>query len=542
MRRAWLRMSERNATEPDVSEDRRAPPPRARTRDGGPSRSVAELDRGQRGREPASESVGSAGPPEREVVRPAARRGAAGRGDSEFHPRMLDIDEAPRSPIRWLVVLTLAALLACAATWASLSRIASYASATGKVQATGRTKVVEALAIGKVARILVRDGDTVKAGAVLVEFDPTAALSARTILDQKLIDLRAQTQRLRMEIEAARAERIVPDTAVGWSGDVPEAVRAREAGVARADLMKLAAEVETLVGRRHAKEAERDRYAASIEAQKALVATTQENLTMVETLSKSGFNSEAKYLDARTQLEDQRVTQTAYEGSLGRAEQAILVISSQIAKARQVFVATATQAVSSDEQASLDLAQQLVKADDTLRDMVLTAPVAGIVHASAVTTVGQVAKPRQQMMQIVPSDAPIEIQAYISNTDIGFIREGDPATVKITAFDYRAYGSIDGTVTHVASDRLPLQGRATVQPSSLDGEYRPTTEAQKTGNIQFPITVRLARTTITVQGDDIPLVPGMGVNVEILTENRRAIDYIVAPIQELFSTAAHERS
>ena len=506
-------------------------------RDEGPSRRLAELDRDPRRREPASEPDGSTGSPERKVV----RRGAAGRGDSEFHPRTLDIDDAPRSPIRWRVVLTLAALLACAATWAYLSRIASYASVTGKIQVTGRTKVVEALTIGKVAKILVRDGDTVKAGAVLVEFDSTAALAVRTILDQQLADLRAQSQRLRMEIEAAHAEPIVPSTTVQWSGDVPEAVRTRETGVARADLTKFAAEVETLVSRRHAEEAERDRYAASIEAQKALVATTQESLTIIETLSKSGFNSEAKYLDTKTQLDNQKVTQTGYEGSLRQAEQTILMINSQIAKARDVFVTTATKAVSLNEQTSLDVTQQLVKADSTLRDMVLIAPVAGIVHASAVTTIGQVAKPRQQMMEIVPSDAAIEVQAYISNTDIGFIRKGDPATVKITAFDYKAYGSISGTVTYIADDRLVLQGQAINQPSSLDGEYRSTTEAQKTGNIQFPITVRLARTTITVQGEDIPLVPGMGVKVEILTENRRAMDYIVSPIQELFSTAAHER-
>ena len=406
----------------------------------------------------------------------------------------------------------------------------------------GRTKVVEALAMGKIIDILVREGDAVKAGAVLLKFDSTDALAARTILDQKLTDLRAETQRLRMVIEAAHAETINPNTAIAWEHKIPGPVQSREARVAVADLAKLAAEIDTLVSQKHAREAERDGYIGMIAAQKALVATTQDSLTMVESLLKSGFNSEAKYLDTKTQLEDQKVTQTAYEGSLGKAEQAILTIDNQISKTREVFVTKATQAVSYNEQTMAELVQQLVKADATLKDMVLTAPVDGTIHALNVTTVGQVAKIGQQLLQIVPSGTPIEIQAYVSNTDIGFIRTGDAATIKVTAFDYKAYGSIDGTVTDVANDALALVGKTTVQSSSLDGEYRSTSTAQKTGNIQFPITVRLSRATIMAQGEEIPLVPGMGVNVEILTENRRAIDYIWSPIQELFSTAAHERS
>ena len=145
-------------------------------------------------------------------------------------------------------------------------------------------------------------------------------------------------------------------------------------------------------------------------------------------------------------------------------------------------------------------------------------------------------------MQIVPSDAQIEILAYVSNTDIGFIRKGDPATIKFTAFAYGTYGALDGTVTEVANDASALQGKATLQSSSLDGDYGSTSTAQMTGKLQFPILVRAARSTMAVEGGEIALVPGMSVNVEILTEKRRGIDYIVSPLLELFSTAAHEHS
>ena len=477
---------------------------------------------------------------DRGVARPTPRR--QGRGYAEFHPGLLAIEDTPGSPIHGRIVFALVALLVVTGAWSYFGRFSTYTSATGKIEAAGRTKVLEALAIGKVAKILAHDGDAIKAGAVMVELDTTDALAARTIIDQNLTDLRAQTFRLKPEIGAARADTIDANTKIPWDKDVPAAVRKREDGVAHADLAKLAAQIATLVSQKQAKEAEREKFAKNIEAQKALVAITQENLTMIESLLKSGYNSQAKYLDMKAQLDGQQVMQTSYEGSLESAKQAVAMIDSEIAKTREVFVTTSTQTVTTNEQTIVDLAQQLVKADQALSNMTLHAPVTGVVHASAVTTIGQVVKPGQQLMQIVPSDSPIEIQAYVSNTNIGFIRKGDPATIKITAFTYNTYGSIDGIVTDIATDALALQGKPIAQSAALDGDYRAATEAEKTGKLQFPVTVRATRSTMTVEGKEIPLVPGMAVTVQILTEKRRAIDYIVSPLEELFSTAGHERS
>ena len=468
------------------------------------------------------------------------RRRSGRRG--EFHPGVLTIDDAPGSPVRRQVVLAVAGLLLAVLAWSYFGRLASYTSAAGKIQVVDRTKVVEALARGKVIELKVQDGDVVEAGAAVVQLDPADALAARTIVQQKLTDLRAEILRLKTTSVAARADTVDPATTIAWGGDVPAPVREREDGVAHADLARLASQIATLLSQKRAKEVTRQKYQNSIEAQKALVAVTQENAAMIQGLVQGGYNSQAKYLEMKALLDDQQVTQTSYEGSLESARQAILMIDSEIAKTRETFVTAATQKMSSDEQAVVDLAQQLVKAEQTLANMTLRAPTAGIVHANQVTAIDQVVKPGEQLMQVVPRDAPLEIQAYLSNQDIGFVRIGDPATIKITAFTYGTYGSIDGTVTDVAKDALVLPGKLAVQPSSLDGDYRATTDAQKTSTFQFPIIVRAARSTMTVEGKEIPLVSGMNVTVEILTEHRRAIDFIISPLLELFSTAGHERS
>ena len=353
---------------------------------------------------------------------------------------------------------------------------------------------------------------------------------------------RAEVERAKVEIAAARVATVDPSAKIGWSADVPANVRAREDAVARADLANLAAQIATFRSQRTAREAERDKYVKNIAAQKALVAVTQENLTMIESLMKSGFNSQAKYLDMKATLDGQQVAQTSYEGSLENAKQAILVIDSQIAHARETFVARHTQEISNDEQVVVDLAQQLVRADVTFANMTLRAPVDGTIHANAITTIGQVVRPGQQLLQIVPSGQPLEIEAYVQNADVGFIRQGDKATVKVDAFTYSIFGSIDATVTDIANDALKLQGnKSTVQESSLDGSYGSTSAADKTGNLQYPVHLRADQTWMLVEGKHVPLVPGMLVTVEIELEKLRAIDYVLSPIEALFSTAAHER-
>ena len=479
--------------------------------------------------------------PSRRVPPPSVRAPVVGGRDAEFHPGTLALDDEPGSPIRLQVYLAIGALLLCSLAWAWFGHISTYTSAAGKIQMTGRTKVVEGLSKGKVQKILVRDGDTVKAGVPLIELDPTDALAKRTIVADKLTDARAEVERAEVEIAAARVDTVNPATKIAWSREVPANVREREDAVARADLANLAAQIATFRSQKTAREAERDKFVKNIAAQKSLVAVTQENLTMIETLMKSGFNSQAKYLDMKATLDGQQVMQTSYEGSLENAKQAILVIDSQIAHAREVFVAKRTQEISDDAQVIVDLAQQLVRADVTLANMTLRAPVDGTIHANAVTTIGQVVKPGQQLLQIVPSNQPLEIEAYVQNVDVGFIRKGDKATVKVDAFTYNVFGAIDATVTDVANDAAKLQGKSQVQDSSLDGSYGSMSAADKTGNLQYPVHLRADQSWIMVEGKHVPLAPGMLVNVEIEMEKLRAIDYVLSPIEALFSTAVHER-
>ncbi|MGH7112641.1 MAG: HlyD family efflux transporter periplasmic adaptor subunit, partial [Stellaceae bacterium] len=266
-----------------------------------------------------------------------------------------------------------------------------------------------------------------------------------------------------------------------------------------------------------------------------------ETVAMHTQLAKEGWNSQADLLTVLATLKEAQTDLAKLEGQLANAKAAIPVIDSEIAKTRESFIAADTQSLADAAHQVDDLEQQLAKADQALADTSLRAPVAGTVEASAVTTIGQVVKPGQQLLQIVPQGLPLEIQAYLPNTDVGFVRKGTPVEIKVDAFPYGTYGTIPGRVIAVAGNALPTTHKPALQTASLDGTLSETTAAQKTASLAFPILVSALRTRMNIDGREIPLSAGMTVTVDLKTEEERVIDYVVDPLIALFSTAAHER-
>jgi hemolysin D len=478
-------------------------------------------------------------PPER----PALPRAAVNR---DFSPAALRILDVPGSPLRKVTLAAIGALLLAALAWAYFGRLAVYAEAPGRIQEIGRTKVIEPRETGQVSAIRVRNGEHVSKGQVLIVLDPTDALATRAMIVQKLADSRADIARWQAEIAAVRAAtgaagRIKVDPTIAWAADIPQNVRRREESVLRADLSRLSATLADLQAQRNQKESMKDKFAANIAAQKKLIAVLSETVTMHAQLEKEGWNSKADLLTVLARLKQAQIDLATLEGQLANARAAIPVIDSEITRTRESFVTADTQSLVSAAHQADDLEQQLAKAEQAVANTRLRAPVAGTVEASAVTTIGQVVKPGQQLLQIVPQGLPLEIQAYVPNTDIGFIRKGMPVEIKVDSFPYATYGTIPGRVITVADNALPTTQKRRLQTASLDGALSETTAAEKTASLAFPILISASRTTMDIGGQRIPLSAGMTVVVDIKTEEERAIDYVLDPLIELFSTAAHER-
>ena len=165
----------------------------------------------------------------------------------------------------------------------------------------------------------------------------------------------------------------------------------------------------------------------------------------------------------------------------------------------------------------------------------LRAPVSGTVQQLAIFTVGGVVQPAQALMIIVPDDATVVVEANILNKDIGFIREGQPVRVKLEAFNFTDYGIVPGVVESISPDAIDLN-----QPSSqAPGDNQARGLPQR--GLVYAIRIRLSNRTIRVHGRDQIIGPGLAVQAEIKTGERRIIDFLLSPIAQTLDVAGRER-
>ena len=380
---------------------------------------------------PAAASSPSA--TERPEQRALALVGARSRSvsDREFLAPVLEILETPASPVHLAFLWIICALVVVGLAWAYFGRIDIIAAAQGKFQPTGRVKVIEPVETGRVAAIHVANGGSVKAGDVLVELDRSAPEADVEAAREDLASARAEALRRRTELAAAKARAFAPSPAIAWPGDVAPDLRDRESRVLSADLGQLAATVASFDAQRSQKTAERDMLKQTIATQQKLVATLQTRVDMRTKLVEMRAGAKAAVIDATETLQYQQTQLAMQEGQLASASTGIKVIARDSERAVEFFLSDDAQKLSDAERRAQDDRQRLAKAEAEADDMILRAPIAGRVQSSVITNVGQVVTSGQEIMRIVPQDSKLEIEAYVLNRDIGFVRVGQEAIVKI---------------------------------------------------------------------------------------------------------------
>ena len=455
------------------------------------------------------------------------------RADQEFLPAAIEILERPGSPIAFILLRLISLFVLLALVWACLGWTDIVAVARGKIQPTGRIKLVQPVETGKVRQILAVNGSQVSEGQTLVFLEPEEALADEKGLIEGLASARAEAARRAMVIAAADTPEMTPLDIVWWEG-IPSLTRQRESAVGRADLRNLAAQVMSLDAQRAQKAAERDRLANMIGAQERLIATLQERVDMRTSLLRSDSGTKASVIDATETIHTQM---TVLE-----AERAMASLLADRAKTIATFIADNATRHNEAERQSVDLEQRLAKARVKVEHMSLRSPSDGIVQASSVTGIGQVLTAGQEVMRVVPQQGEIEIEVYIENKDIGFIHEGQDASLKIEAFPFTRYGIVAARVIRVAKDAIPEPDAKQIEGDpTRPGETRSQAGAQRVQNLVFPVTLTAEQRSIRADGNLVPLSAGMSVTAEIKTGQRRMIDYILSPIREVASEAMNER-
>ncbi len=464
------------------------------------------------------------------------------RSDQEFLPAALAILETPPSPVRVGLLWAICLLMTFAIGWGYFGHIDILAVAQGKIQPTGRVKTIQPLETGRVVALYVENGQHIAAGDVLVELDPAEAVADEMATASAFAAFKAERLRRGAALDALEGNAPGETPKIAWPDEIPPQIRAREDRVLKGDLGQLRISVQSYDAQIAQKKDEERRLESTVKAQEILIETLQERVAMRRALLARGSTPKAAVIDALETLQTQQTALTTQRGQLIEARSAQEVMAKDRQRTIDNFIAENGQKMAEAERQIDDLEQKFVKAHVKTGHMTLTSPIAGTVVGLSVTTKNQVLTSSEELMRIVPDGGGIEIESYVENKDIGFIKIGQTAIVKIESFPFTRYGSLDARVIRVAHDAIPepdaqmIEGNPSKPPkSSYFGG------AQRMQNLVFPVTLQAQKEAINIDGADFPLTPGMSVSVEIKTGKRRILEYLFSPLVETASHAMRER-
>ena len=457
------------------------------------------------------------------------------RDELAFLPAALEIVETPPSPIGRAIGATLIAVFVLALLWASLGHVDIVATATGKIIPTGHSKVIQPFETGVVRAIRVADGQTVSAGDVLIELDPT--------INQGEIDhLRGDLQSAQLDIarlRAALADTNDPLAAFRPPEDANPAMVVMQRQFLVAQIAEHKAKIAALDGQKDQKQAELATIAATIDKLEAVIPTIQERVNIRKSLNEYG--SRLQYFEVLQQLVESQHEELVQESRSHEAEAALAAITDTRAQTEAEYRRTLFGELTEAERKAAGSAADLSKAQERTKLQLLTAPVSGMVQQLAVHTVGGVVTPAQNLMMIVPSDSQLEIEAMVSNRDIGFVHAGDAVEIKVDTFDFTRYGLLHGQVLSISSDSIvrdaPDDRSTDNKPAGTSG----ATSEPKGQELTYAARISLDRTQMQVEDKMVNLSPGMAVTAEIKTGSRRIISYLLSPLMKYKQESLRER-
>lgn len=425
-----------------------------------------------------------------------------------FLPAALEIIESPPNPIGRAMLWCVIALVVVALSWASFGRVDVVAIAPGKLIPSDRIKLVQPLATGQVRAIYVRDGQRVKRGEVLIELDPTIAQADEDQLAQSLAEEQA---------------------ALGRQRSFAQWLATREARGAPSDALQRTL-LEQLIAEHRAKLASIDRALerkrAELQATERLVEKAERTLPLiveradsVATLARSNLvpkhsalETEQARIEAQQDLAVQRATALSLQAAIGEFD---AQRDETHAEAQRVT----SQSIEEMERRIASLQQDVLKARTITHQQSLVAPIDGIVQQLKVHTIGGVVTPAEPLMTLVPEGEALEVEAMVLNRDIGFIAEGQSATIKVDAFPFTRYGVLQGRLVDVSNDAT----------------------ADEHLGLVYATRVSLSQARMRIDAKDILLSAGMAVTVEVKTGQRRLIEYFLAPLLQATDESVRER-
>lgn len=434
-------------------------------------------------------------------------------GDYEF---ALDVDAAKRldvNPRAKTLLYGMIGFLVIAAIWANFAVLDEVTHADGKVVPSSQVQIIQYFEGGIIKQIMVEEGELVSAGQVLARIDDTSFSANLGELNANYFAFLGRAQRL--DAEARGAALTFSPVLTAEHREIATAER----NLYNARQADLESQLAILGGQTDQRKQELAELREKLAQQRRSLIFLREEFDITKPLAEQGIVSQVDLLRLRREINDLSGEISSGQLAIPRAQSAIDEASRRVEEKVFGFQAQSSQDLVEVQSQLSALEQTIAMARDRVERTEIRSPVAGIVKEIRLKTVGGVLQPGEELMQVVPIEDTLLIEARVRPNDIGFLKTNQKAIVKLTAYDFAIYGGLPAVLERISAD--------TIQDEE--------------GNPFYKVTVRTDQNYIENGSQKLPIIPGMVATVDILTGEKTVLQYLLKPLNRARELALTER-
>jgi len=420
-------------------------------------------------------------------------------------------EEGPGGIIR-MASLVIILFVAAFVVWASYTRITEVVVSSGEVSPVGSVKKIQHLEGGIIKRIFVKDGDIIKAGEVVMELEPSGAIPERDQLVTRLAGLKLEAEQLRAFSTGQSAN--LQDTDARYHDMAKSQVKIFEAKRLSVD-----AQINVIEKQIAEKQSEIQLLRGQQKSIKDQISLLNEQIGMRMELMRKGLQPKLVMLDNQRELARTEGQLAENKGQQRRVRKSIAELESRKEEISTRMVVEATESLGKINAEIAELQDSITQVEDKVTRLQIRSPVTGVIQNLQTETVGGVLAPGEVVVEVIPTDAELVVEARITTDDIGFVFTGQTATVKVLTYDYTRYGQIKGVIKRISA----------------------TTVEDAQGKPFYRAHIRLEKNYVGDQPGRNLVVPGMTVLADIKTGEKTLAEYLLKPIYKAFNEAFRER-
>ncbi|ABK43072.1 type I secretion membrane fusion protein, HlyD family [Magnetococcus marinus MC-1] len=403
---------------------------------------------------------------------------------------------------------------AVALLWAAYAEVVEATTGMGKVIPSGQVQRIQSLEPGRLTERLVREGDEVKTGDILLRIDDTQFQATYNESAARILALQARIARLTAEAQGASVF------------EVPGAILEQDPELAASEQSLFKSRRQSLLNNIQIREQQIvQRQQELAEAESAILQfqerlhLTRKEIKLTQPLVEKGLVGEVTLLHAQREEANLKGEITSLQHAIPRARSALIESKSKLEEATLAFKSQVQEDLNTASSELTRIQQSSSALEDRVTRSAIRSPVNGTVIRVHVNTIGQVVQSGATLMEIMPTEDSLLVEARIDPKDIAFLHPGQPATVKFTAYDFSIYGGLEGELTHISADAI----------------------TDENGQAAYLVQVRTKDKSMRRNGKVLPIIPGMVASVDVITGQKTILNYLLKPIFKARDNALRER-